>query len=96
MMQTINTYLPSVTLGAMLLALWMLSTSQQQTQAYVVKSEQAQQRLINITTEQERISRIMQNDLAKLESAQTELRVRLVRIESDLCRQIKVHTVQCP
>lgn len=96
MLTKVNQILPTITLFFLIVAIYMLNSSQKQAQTYLSQSEQAQQRLANITTEQERLSLIMQNDLTKLESAQAAQAVRIVRIESDLCSLKLARMVQCP
>lgn len=82
MMHTINTFLPSITLVALLLALWMLSTNQTYTQ--------------NLITESVKTQASQQQQLFTLEQRDTELGVRIVRIEGDLCRYKVAKLVQCP
>lgn len=85
--QKLNTYLPMVTLGALLTASFMLS--QQQTE----QQEQTERFFTSLAQEQRQVIQYVQHIDAQVASQQ----VRLVRIEADLCRSaaIEKKTVQC-
>ena len=85
--QKINSILPSITLGCLLVATFMLS--QQQTQ----QQQQTERFFTSLSQEQRQVITYVQ----QIDSQVASQQVRLVRIESDLCRQaaIELKTIQC-
>ena len=89
MMQTINTYLPSVTLGAMLLALALV----------IIGQDTLEQQLITQTAVMSQASLVLgeqQKVLQDLGSRTTDQHVRITRLEADLCSWQMARKVQCP
>ena len=88
-MLTLNQYLPSVTLGAMLLALALVINGQ----------DTLEQQLITQTTVMSQASLVLgeqQKVLQDLGSRTTDQHVRITRLEADLCSWQMARKVQCP
>lgn len=82
MLDQLNRYLPAITLSLLITALYMVSNDATTLQ--------------NLITESIKTQASQQQQLFTLEQRDTDLGVRLVRIESDLCRQKLAKVVQCP
>lgn len=81
MLDQLNRYLPAITLSLLITALYMVSNDATYTQ--------------NLITESFKAQADQQQQLFALEQRQSALGVRLVRVESDLCRLGLTNAVQC-
>ena len=88
-MQTINTYLPSVTLGAMLLALALVINGQDTLEKQLITQTAVMSQASLVLGEQQKV-------LQDLGSRTTDQHVRITRLEADLCSWQMARKVQCP
>lgn len=85
MLQQINKYLPSITLGFLIIAIYLLLDSRQQ-QVQIINQVNSHTTQIENHTDH----------LTDLQSEQAAHQVRITRLELDLCRQKIARMVQCP